>query len=76
MELQIWLNGSLRKLKPTDIVKTTRAVHSFASYNSLRDCLFKSQGGYYKLTLDGVLIFVCPSLNSITFEQLYNILID
>lgn len=76
MELNIWLNGRFTDVKPTDIVKTTKAVHSFACSNSLRDCLFKSQGGYYKLCKDGILVKACRALNMITFADLYEILKD
>lgn len=65
-----------RNIKPDDFVNTTRAVHSFCASNSLRDCLFKSQGGYYKLGLDGILTFITPALNQITFEELYEKLKD
>lgn len=76
MITELWLNGSLRRLKPTDFVTNWRAVESFIVSNSLRHCLIKQQGGYYKIEKDGTLTFVIRTLYSITFEELYNKLKD
>ncbi len=76
MELRIFLNGRYKTIKPDEAVKTTRAIHSFCCYNGLRDCLFKSQGGWYKLGLDGILTFVTPTLDRITFADLFTALKD
>lgn len=76
METRIWLRGRYIVIEPGDYVCTTRAVTSFAHHNGLRDCLFKSQGGYYKLEMNGMLTFVERCLYMITFEQLYNVLKD
>jgi hypothetical protein len=76
METRIYLNKGYRNLKPNDIVKTTRAVESFCVHNSLRSCLVKQQGGWYKICLDGILTFVTPALDCITFKELYERLKD
>jgi hypothetical protein len=76
MGTRIWIGKGYRNVNPSDIVKTTKNVHSFACENCLRDSLFKTQGGYYKLNLDGILTFAFGSLNAVTFEQLHKILID
>jgi hypothetical protein len=76
VETKIFLNKGWRNIKPEEPVNTTRAIHSFCSSNSLRDSLFKSQGGYYKLQLDGTLLFVTRTLAEISFSDLFNILKD
>lgn len=73
METKIWVNNTWRNVKPTDSVNTTRAMHSFCTFNNLPDALFKTQGGWYLLKKDKTLEFVTRTLNSITFQQLYNI---
>lgn len=76
METKIFLQGVYRNIRPNDPVKTSRAITSFASSNNLRDCMFKAQGGWYKIGLDGILIFATRTLYSITFTDLYQILKD
>jgi hypothetical protein len=76
MITQIWLRGSYRNLKPTDSVNTWKAVESFTVSNNLRPCLVKQQGGYYRIEKDGLLTFVTPALQQITFEELYKKLKD
>lgn len=73
---EIWRNGNFGKVKGTQPVNTNRMVQSFAACNTLRNSLFKSQGGYYKLKLDGTLEFVCRALYLITFDDLAQILKD
>ena len=76
IDYKIWKQGRFTVVKPYSPVETTRNVTAFCYANSLRDCLFKSQGGWYKLQTDGKLVFVERTLYLITFEQLYNILKD
>jgi hypothetical protein len=76
MELTIFLRGRYVTIKPEDPVNTTRAITSFCCHNQLRDCLFKSQGGWYKLTLDGKLQFITRALYLISFQDLYDTLKD
>ena len=51
-------------------------MRSFAICNGMRDCIFKAQGGYYKLCLDGILVRVFYHLSWVTFEELYAALKD
>lgn len=76
MELNIWINKGYKNVKKNDFVKTFRALTSFSVANCLRNCIVKSQGGYYKLELNGVLTFKFASLHNVTFEELFNILKD
>ena len=76
METNIWLNNRYTNIIPNSPVNTMKAVTSFTCHNKLRNCLFKTQGGYYKLCLDGLLVFVCQYLYQISFEELYNKLKD
>jgi len=76
VDYEIWRQGRFTTVKPTDVVKTTKNIQAFCCANSLRNCLFKSQGGWYKLQTDGKLVFVERTLYLITFEQLYNTLKD
>lgn len=45
METRIWFSGSWRNIKPTDPILTTKAMHSFCTFNSIPDALLKTQGG-------------------------------
>lgn len=74
METRIFGNGSYINVRPQDFVNTTRRMRSFAICNGFRDCIFKAQGGYYKLCLDGILVKVFDHLSSVSFEELYEVL--
>lgn len=76
MNTNIWINGRFTDIDPKQAVKTTRNITSFCVSNNLRDCLFKSQGGWYKLERDGIMVFVTRTLYLISFEDLYSILKD
>jgi hypothetical protein len=76
IDYQIWKAGRFTTVKPSDPVNTTKNVTSFCVSNGLRNCLFKSQGGWYKLQTDGTLVFIDRALYLISFENLYNILKD
>lgn len=72
MVTTIWLNNSWRNIKPYDFINNTRAVQSFCTANCLKNNLFKSQGGWYLINFDGKLEFLTRTLQSLTFEELYN----
>lgn len=70
MITKIWLGKGMRNINPEAPVNSFRAVHSFSSYNNLRT-LVKAQGGYYVVDKDSRLQFVCNTLGSISFKDLY-----
>lgn len=72
METRIYLKNSWRNIKPEDLVNSTKAVHSFCTFNCINDRLFKSQGGYYILHNDGRLVFLSRTLGNLTFQVLYD----
>jgi hypothetical protein len=76
VDYNIYKQGRLTTVKPEDPVLTTKNITSFACSNGLRNCIFRSQGGWYKLGMDGILVFVCRTLYLISFEELYHIMKD
>ena len=70
METRIWFSGSWRNIKPTDPIPSTKAMHSFCTFNGIPDALFKTQGGWYLLQKDNTLKFIERTLYNITFEDL------
>lgn len=76
MELNIWVGNRFTDVKAEAPVNTTKNITSFCVSNNLRNCLVKSQGGWYKIELDGMLTFVTRTLYLISFADLYNILKD
>lgn len=76
METRIFGAGSYINVRPQDLVSTTKRMRSFAVCNGMRDCIFKAQGGYYKLCLDGILVKVFDHLCNVSFEELHKMLKD
>lgn len=74
METKIWVYDKPVNIKPTDFIKTTRRLTSFCFFNLLRDAIVKAQGGWYLITLDGEMQFINRCLDSITFQDVYNLL--
>jgi hypothetical protein len=72
METKLWVYNTCITIKPEDTINTTRRLHSFCVCNGIRDCLLKSQGGWYYLHLDGKLEFMHRCLGNITFQELFN----
>lgn len=76
MVTNIWLNGRYTEIDPEEPVHTSKAITSFAAHNNLRNCLVRSQGGWYKIHLNGIMTFETRTLYLISFADLYNILKD
>ena len=76
MDLRIYKQGRYTTVKADDPVLTTKNMRSFASSNCLRDCIFRTQGGWYKLNLDGIMVFAFRTLYLVSFEELYKIMKD
>lgn len=76
MQYPIYRNGAFGHVAGDVVVKSFREVTGFAVCNSLRNCLVKTQGGIWKICLDGNLRFVNRALNSMTFEDIYNAMKD
>lgn len=76
MVTKIWYGKGLINIKPDSPVKSTRLMTSFCSYNSLKNAVVKTQGGWYFVNQDGRLEFVTRTLGDISFQQLYDFLKD
>ena len=74
MKTKIWVYDKPVTVRHTDTIKSTRRLHSFCTFNGIRDALIKSQGGWYFLQRDGTLKFVNRTLDSITFEEYFNLI--
>lgn len=76
METRLWINKGYRNFTPDSLVASSRMITSFATHNSLRDCLVKAQGGWYKIHKNGIMTLECRTLHHINLRDLYNILKD
>lgn len=74
MITEIWKGNNYGHIKPEEPVNTTKRLRSFCISNNLPDCIFKSQGGYYRITFTGKIIFVFRCLYSVSFEDVHRIL--
>ena len=74
METKIYVYKNWVNIKPTEAIKTTRRMTSFCFFNSLPDCIIKSQGGWYLLTKDNRLEFVAKTLEEISFKDIYELI--
>jgi hypothetical protein len=74
METRIWVSGGWRNISPSETVNSTRRLQSFCVFNCLECNIFKSQGGYYKLSDQGRLEFVTRTLGTISFQDVYSLL--
>jgi len=73
METKLWLSTGSANIKPTDTIRSTKRLTAFCASNCMRNALLKSQGGWYWLQKDGLLRFIDRCLDSITFEEIFNL---
>ena len=60
------------KLVNIDINKPprdTRQLRGFLLWNNARDCFAKMQGGWYRLSKDGQILFVCRTLYLLSLKE-------
>lgn len=74
MVTRIWFSNSWHNIKPEKNISNMRQVNSFCIFNQLRNALFKAQGGYYILNMEGNFEFLERRLQDITYQTLYNLL--
>jgi hypothetical protein len=66
---KIWWRGRYHNVKPDQPPKDTRQLDSFLVYNDAAKCFVKIEGGWYKLTRDGRLLFVSRVLYLLSLAE-------
>jgi hemin uptake protein HemP len=70
---KIWIRDKYRNINPENPPKETRELDSFLFYNGAAKCFIKAQGGWYKLTREGKLLFVTRALYLMSLNQFLEI---
>jgi len=66
---KIWVRDRWRNVKPDNPPKETRELDSFLYFNDAAKCFLKTQGGWYKLTREGSLLFVSRALYLLSLKE-------
>lgn len=61
--------GKYVKVNPDNPPKDTRQLRGFLLWNNARDCFMKGEGGWYKLTKDGQILFVSRTLYLLSLRE-------
>lgn len=64
------------KVNPKKPPKETRELDSFLFFNDAAKCFMKGQGGWYKFTREGSLLFVVRALYLLSLEEWLKIALD
>lgn len=65
----IWRGSFNHKVNPDKPPKDTRELDSFLFFNDAAKCFLKGQGGWYKLTRDNKLLYVCRTLYLLSLKE-------
>ena len=71
-----YLNSWRHKINLTKAPISTRELDGFLWANNAAKCFMKGQGGWYKLTREGTLLYVCRTLYLLSFQEWYDIAVD
>jgi hypothetical protein len=66
---KIWVRDKWRNVNADNPPKETRELDSFLYFNDSPKCFLKTQGGWYKLTREGSLLFVARALYLLSFKE-------
>lgn len=66
---KIWVRNRYRNVNPEKAPKETRELDSFLYYNDAAKCFMKGQGGWYKFTREGSLLFVARALYLLSLKE-------
>lgn len=66
---KIWWRDKYRNVNPEKPPVETRQLDSFLTYNKAAKCFLKGQGGWYKLTKEGELLFVTRALYLLSLKE-------
>lgn len=66
---KIWWRDGWCNVKPDKSPIDTRQLDSFLIYNHAAKCFMKGQGGWYKITKENSLLYVCRALYLLSFKD-------
>lgn len=68
--------GKLINVKPDNPPKDTRQLRGFLLWNNARDCFMKGQGGWYRIGIDGQILFVSRTLYLLSLKEWLSIALN
>lgn len=69
IETRIWVRDNYRNVNPDKPPRESRELDSFLWYNDAAKCFLKGQGGWYKITRQGSILFVARALYLLTLKE-------
>ena len=69
METTIPWRGKLVTVNEKKPPKDTRQLRGFLLWNKARDCFMKGEGGWYRIGIDGQILFVSRTLYLLSLEE-------
>ena len=69
IETKIPWRGRYVTIKPDRPPKDTRQLRGFLLWNGARDCFMKGEGGWYRIGLDGDILFVVRALYLLSLKE-------
>lgn len=69
MTTRIWVRDKYRKVDPDKPPKESRELDSFLFYNDAAKCFMKGQGGWYKISREGSILFVVRALYLLPLKE-------
>lgn len=76
MITRIWWRDKWCNAKPERPPHDTRQLRSFLLYNNTADCFMKGEGGWYKITKEGTILFVIRALYLMSLEEFYLVAVN
>jgi len=66
---RIWHRDKYINVHPEKPPSDTRQLDSFLFYNDAAKCFMKGQGGWYKITKQGSILYVCRALYLMSLKE-------
>lgn len=76
IETKIPWRGKLVKVNSDVAPKDTRQLRGFLLWNGARDCFMKGEGGWYRIGIDGQILFVSRTLYKLSLKEWLTIALD
>ena len=69
MTTKIWWRDRYINVKPDTPPRDTRQLDSFLYYNDAAKCFMKGEGGWYKISRQGSVLFVVRALYLLSLKE-------
>jgi len=76
MITKIWHRDAFKKVNPKKPPTDTRMLDSFLIYNNASKCFMKGQGGWYKISRQESILYVCRTLYLLSLKEWLKIALD